>query len=411
MDQPTLQLTCDAMRDAIGTTSRGGSLIVRDGKIAQVLNPPPDLPPNSPVPPKSSLPTRHIKGLLMPAMVNVHAHLDLTSIGSVPYTGDFMSWGALVMDHRATQADDGPASVAAGVIQSRQAGVGYIGDIAGSVDAALALAQSGMPATSFLECFGSGERQAAGIARLHEQLQSLKEHESDTWQLGVQPHAPYSAGLKVYSAAVQTARRVCTHLAEMPEEIQFVRDAAGPIADRLKNWGKWDDTIKPTGLHPINWLASLLKQSPWLLAHCNYVDDNHIAVLQRVGASIAYCPIASDYFGHKGHRYRDMIAVGINVCLGTDSILCQPSDEPQPMSILAQMRHLYQRDQTDPQTLLAMATLNGAVALGFSPKKTTLAPGAPARFMVVPFDTDNPADPLTQVLQNRYPVSLLDLTH
>lgn len=403
MDPSSVLLTCDAMRDALGPTILGSGLIIRDGKIAPSLD--------RPKSPKSQLPTRHIKGLLMPVMVNAHAHLDLTSIGPVPYTGNFLSWGALIMDHRRTKADDASASVAAGLALSREAGVGYIGDIAGSVQAALALATSSMPGTSYVECFGTGQQQAAGIQRLHEQLQALAEHVSPSWRLGAQPHAPYSAGLKVYTAAVDAARPVCTHLAELQEEIQYVRDAAGPLVDLLKSWGKWDDTIKPTGLHPINWLASQLKRSPWLLAHCNYVGDDHITILKRVSASVAYCPIASDYFGHRNHRYRDMIDAGVNVCLGTDSILCQPSSEPQPMSILAQMRYLYQRDKTRPETLLDMATLNGAVALGISPKKTTLAPGSPARFMVVPFDPYSPVDPLTQVLENHYPVSLLDLTH
>lgn len=398
MAKQPVQLTCDALRDAAGTNLRGGSVIVRDGCVVEVRGQP-----------DADLPTRRIEGLLMPAMVNAHAHLDLTSMGPQPYTGDFMSWGTMVMEHR-QKVTDTAASVALGVRMSRDAGVGVVGDVAGEAEAAAALAQSGMTGVSFLECFGHGLRQDASIERIHEQLQSLSAHETDAWRVGAQPHAPYSAGLRVYGAAAQTGRPVCTHLAEMREELQFVRDAAGPIADRLKSWGKWDDTIAPTNLHPVDWLAPRLQQAPWLLAHCNYVDDDHIALLARCGASVVYCPVASEYFGHEGHRYRDMLGAGINVCLGADSILCQPPDETQPMSILAPMRRLYERDATSPDILLAMATVNGAKALRRDADEATLLPGAPARFAVVPFDTDNDADPLTQVLASRYPVGLLDLT-
>ncbi len=99
--------------------------------------------------------------------------------------------------------------------------------------------------------------------------------------------------------------------------------------------------------------------------------------------SIAYCPIASEYFGHRGHRYRELLARGVNVCLGTDSMLCQPPDEPQPHGILAQMRRLLERDDVAPGLLLAMATVNGAKALGLPAGTATLRPGAEAVMQVL----------------------------
>ena len=74
---------------------------------------------------------------------------------------------------------------------------------------------------------------------------------------------------------------------------------------------------------------------------------------------MAYCPIASAYFGHRGHRYRDMLDAGVNVCFGTDSILCQPPDEAEPLGILPQIRFLRRRDGVDSEVLLHMATLAG----------------------------------------------------
>src|SRR5690606_17270088 len=129
--------------------------------------------------------------------------------------------------------------------------------------------------------------------------------------------------------------------------------------------------------HPIDRLAPRLREQPWLLAHCNEVQDTHITLLAECGASVAYCPIASEYFGHphRGvHRYRDMLDADVNVCLGTDSIVCQPAGEPQPLGIFAQMRRLHRRDGTDPATLLAMATINGIKALDLLEKNATFHP-------------------------------------
>jgi cytosine/adenosine deaminase-related metal-dependent hydrolase len=117
-------------------------------------------------------------------------------------------------------------------------------------------------------------------------------------------------------------------------------------------------------------MAEVLGAAPFLVAHVNDCDDAAIRTLARTGTSVAYCPRASAYFGaerHFGpHRYRDMLGAGINVALGTDSIVNLPESAvgAAGMSILDEMRFLYRRDGTDPRVLLGMGTVNGARALG-----------------------------------------------
>ena len=55
-------------------------------------------------------------------------------------------------------------------------------------------------------------------------------------------------------------------------------------------------------------------------------------------------------------------------------------------------------------TLLKMATVNGLAALGLDPAQVVLEPGPPAMLIGVPFDPADPAEALTQVLENDYPV-------
>ena len=115
--------------------------------------------------------------------------------------------------------------------------------------------------------------------------------------------------------------------------------------------------------------------------------------------SIAYCPRASAYFRHVDHAYSRMIREGINVTLGTDSILCLDEIADERLSILDEMSLLYRRDRTDPGTLIALATINGARALGFDPSLVTLEPGPTLGLLAVPFDAgDQTASPIEQVL-------------
>ena len=414
------------VRDAAGVAARPGAVAVRRGRVvragrfedmswwvrrkARVVD----------------LPDR----LLMPALVNAHTHLDLTGMGPRRLEGGFADWLRGVIEGRPTRATDVASAVREGLRLSLESGVGRVGDVAGSVSAIearlSAKAPLRLPGVTYLESLGLGPDQLERFKAAAEAVDALPFETPVPGRnrgvvLGLAPHAPYSTGKQVYTAAALMGHRrifrLSTHLAESPEELQFVRDATGPLAELLKAMDRWGPWIQPRGKHPIDLLAPELKRARWLLAHCNQVEDRHIALLAKSGSSVAYCPVASDYFGFTGegagqarHRYRDMLEAGINVCLGTDSIVCQPPDEPQPLGILPQMRRLYQRDETDPQVLLAMATTRGMLALELQESDATLSKGAPALFCSVAVDPDAGDDPLVQALRGDAVASTLDAT-
>ena len=347
--------------------------------------------------------------LLLPGFINAHSHLQLTTIGPQPYTGDFVSWIEMLRRHW-----PGPGkpfekvpdeawfveAVRRGARQSIAAGVQAVGDIVRFDRESTARRECGLGGVSFVELFGHGPPfDASALERLAQPAD------------GFQPHAPYSAGPALYEAATRSGRPVSTHLAETPEEQAFVATGEGPFLDLLRAPPpKWLDAFAANfgaGLSPVRWMESYLRRAPWLLAHCNYVSDDDLALLAETRASVAYCPLASEYFGHHisgpGHRYREMLEAGINVCLGTDSIVCQPSAaiEPQPLGILPQMRRLYLRDQTESRLLLRMATANGRQALGLDDAVTRLA--------CVGIDPEDGTDALEQALRRRGRVRAIEL--
>jgi cytosine/adenosine deaminase-related metal-dependent hydrolase len=130
-----------------------------------------------------------------------------------------------------------------------------------------------------------------------------------------------------------------------------------------------------------------MTDGPVLLVHCNEVSDLELDILAGAQASIAYCPRSSEYFGAQRrfgpHRYAEMLKRGINVALGTDSIVNLPpgADGAAPaISTLDEIRFLYVRDGDSgglvfPRALLAMATINAARALGLDADRFTMAPG------------------------------------
>jgi cytosine/adenosine deaminase-related metal-dependent hydrolase len=295
-------------------------------------------------------------------------------------------------------------------------GVTHVANIAHHPDLDAATRAAGLQGITFVELIGHAPSPPASDRPAHALLRDVARHPSP--HLGLQPHAPYSAGPALYGTACRIDLPLTTHLAENPEELAFVASATGPFRDLLERIGKWHPAIASAyaaGQTPVQWMLPHLRRRPWLLAHANYLTDADLDALAalpprdddpRPPVSVAYCPIASDYFGHRDHRYRDLLAAGVNVCLGTDSIVCQPPPEDshekwQPYAMLNQMRHLHRRDATDPATLMRMATTHAATALGLTGLDFTRP------YASVPIDPDDPADPLTQALRTSAPLTPL----
>jgi cytosine/adenosine deaminase-related metal-dependent hydrolase len=351
--------------------------------------------------------------LLLPGLVNAHVHLELTDIGPRPYGGDFVSWVREVIRQRPGDAAAAGRSIRHGAARAAAAGVEAIGDIGGPAwtDGLVerAMEEHGLAGVAFREFLGRGEDQSAEHGERLGQLGSSPAPMARI-TVGLQPHAPYSTPLEVYrwlgEAAEKAELPLCTHLAETREEAVFIAEAAGPFRQFLDERGVSSPQLTRSclgeGLSPVGWLAEHggLGRGRWLLAHGNYVSDADIETLAGAEASVAYCPLASEYFGHHGHRYREMLEAGVNVCLGSDSIICQPPNEVQPLGILAPMRRLYRRDGECPSCLLRMATEHGRRALALNDEVTRLA--------AVGFDPTSEVTPLRQIMQHDRPAQAID---
>ena len=123
-------------------------------------------------------------------------------------------------------------------------------------------------------------------------------------------------------------------------------------------------------------------------AHLNYITEHHVALLAESQITVAYCPRSSAYFGHKHHRIQEMLAAGVSVALGTDSLICL--DTPDRISVLDEMRLLFRRGGIDSSTLIAMATINGARALGEDQSILTLETGMVAGLIAIETTMETP---------------------
>lgn len=323
-----------------------------------------------------------IDRVVTPSFVNTHTHMDLSGVGLAPAMDSFVQWVEEVVLPIRRDIDAIEEYVQKGVALSIVGGSLIIGDIAGTQFAAELVESSALLSHSFVELLGLGQRQKMAIEKLKGIPSSF----------GVSPHAPFSCGKEVYRACFKSGRRVATHLSETLEEIDSVKDFQGPLVDHAVRIGSWDETVESWNEHPIDAVLQVAGNKQFLAAHLNYVEDYHLPMLAASNMTVVYCPRASHYFGHKNHRWKEMLEVGINVALGTDSLLCL--DTPDRISVIDEMRYLYTENQADPIQLLTMGTINGAAGLGFDPNLVTLNTGETAGLLA--FDSSG-NDPLIDI--------------
>jgi cytosine/adenosine deaminase-related metal-dependent hydrolase len=305
--------------------------------------------------------------ILMPGLVNCHTHLELTALsGRLSSALPFVDWlAALEAECPRWTAEDFRASAESGAGMVLESGTTLVGDVTASGESRSVLRSKRIRKVVFQEAVALEPEMAADAAACAERR--LGEDEPDHWYVGgLSPHAPFSVSPRLYrelaALALRRAIPLATHAAETGEELQFLESGTGRLRELLESLGMLPSGWAPPKLHPIHYLEVLgfLEAAP-LLIHCNHLDADSMAVIQKKRCSIAYCPRSHARFGNEDHPVRQCLDLGINVALGTGSAAGSAS-----LSILDEMRFLrQQRKDLKVEEIFRMATLNGAAALNF----------------------------------------------
>jgi len=322
--------------------------------------------------------------VLLPGLINAHSHLDLSALkGLIPYRGSFIDWIVRLVAARDDAAGDLAETIADACRQSLSAGVTTIGDISSKNRTWRYVAQQPIRKTCFAEVTSVGGSPAQSREYLANCI--IETRPDELLRLGLSPHAPYSTGPEIYELTARLAAQhnlsLTTHLAETAAEDEFLQQAAGPWRDLLDTLGAWPGSFECPHTSPIKYLLNLdLADQPFILAHVNYADNDDLAALAAAAHSVVYCPRSHAFFQHPPHPWQKMLEMGINVCLGTDSLASNSS-----LSILDELRFLHQRfAECRPRTLLQMATLNAARALNWQDEIGSIAPNKSADLIAVP---------------------------
>jgi aminodeoxyfutalosine deaminase len=305
--------------------------------------------------------------IILPGLVNAHAHLELTCLqGNIDHNSSFTGWlSSLMARRRSLTREDYLASVTRGARMCLAAGTTLVGDISAAGHSWEALKPEKLrkvvfeEVTSFLP-----EKAPEAVSALKARLDRVQPDCRLT--ASASPHAPYSVSPELFRAVAELMRerdgRPAIHVAETKQELQLLQHGSGEFRQFLSSLGVLPEGWVPPGLSPVTYLEGLgILERPALLIHANYLDDESISRILSRSCSIVYCPRSHHYFGHDPHPVRRLLDIGVNVALGTDSLASNDS-----LSILDEIRFLFRnRKDLKCDEIIRMATLNGAVALDF----------------------------------------------
>jgi 5-methylthioadenosine/S-adenosylhomocysteine deaminase len=324
--------------------------------------------------------TRYADAAILPGFVNAHSHLEYAVYaGFGDALTDFAEWIRLHTERKWRIGWEEYVDIARlGTAQLLASGVTTVGDCSYSGAAAVAAAELGLRGIVYLEVFGSDP--AESMAHFRALRERVAPFESDRVRLGVSPHAPYSVSASVYRACAELELPVATHISESESEVRYLEDGGGA-------WAAIPWLVEPIGTTGTRLLAREGLLGPNVLAaHCVVVDDEEIQILAEHDVAVAHCPRSNAFVGCGIARLRELREAGLRVGLGTDGVSSTPShdffDELRAAVMFSRARER-RPDGLTATTVLELATLGSARALGLDGEVGSLVPGKRADVAVV----------------------------
>jgi aminodeoxyfutalosine deaminase len=350
--------------------------------------------------------------ILLPGLVNAHCHLDYTAMaGELPPPRRFTDWLKLITTSKSGLTYSHFAqSWLNGAAMLTRTGTTTVGDVE-MVPELLPEVWTATPlrVISFVEMTGVKSRRPAAEI-LHDAMEFARLLSHERCRIGLSPHAPYSTEPELLRLSAQASRkhdlRMVTHVAESDQEFEMFMHGRGEMFEWLAR-SKRD--MSDCGLgSPVQHLERNGALTQYLLAvHVNYLAPGDAALLGKRKVHVVHCPRSHAYFKHRAFPYDELNAARVNICLGTDSLVSVVKSPKRPVTLnmFDEMRELANRmPSLSPQTIVRMATANGAHALGMRGMVGELSPNASADLIAIPYKGDL-TNVFEAIVQHTGPVS------
>lgn len=346
-------------------------------------------------PPEGCKVIDHGPGVLMPALVNTHTHLELSALkGRLPLDQGFQVWVEALIELRAALSDDElRQGVADGIAELRISGCAAAGEISSLGMSRDLFRSSALMGVWFHEFLGADVDPS--------ELPNIQPVVDGMAGVAVAGHAPHTTSSVLLTKLKKITRQkesvFSIHIAESGDEIEFLQTGKGKWADFLRSRGidfsDWGLPY-PSPLHYIDQLG--LVDEHTILVHLLRASRGAFERIAEKGAWVCLCPRSNQNLHQRLPDVEAMRRAGVKLCLGTDSLASVDS-----LRLLDEMAFLHRAfPSLPPDMILSMATINGARALGIDRYIGSLEPGKQGRMVYLELEAERD-DRLMEMIVNR----------
>ena len=156
--------------------------------------------------------------------------------------------------------------------------------------------------------------------------------------------------------------------------------------------GENDQITNEHGVSPVQHLNNLgILDKSTLLVHSVWVDEADIDIIKKSGAAVSHCPESNMKLASGIAPVNEFLKAGITTGLGTDG--CASNNNLDMFSEMDSAAKLQKVNTLDPSaadalSVLRMATINGACAIGMGSETGSLEVGKKADLIII--DTNKP---------------------
>ncbi|MDX9787355.1 MAG: amidohydrolase family protein [Desulfobacterales bacterium] len=332
----------------------------------------------------------HGPGVLAPALVNAHTHLELGALrNKISYHQAFSKWVATLLEKRTALSNEQiMAGIQCGIDELKQSGCAVIGDISSLGYSRRPLANSHLSGIYFREFLGN---------LIPEPTDFLSA--TGTLRNSLAGHAPHTTSPNLLKAIKKATRKkglpMSIHLSESGDELTFILSAGGDWADFLFQRGIDFSTWGLPCATPVVHLDRLgILDNKTVAVHLLQARQKDFDLLAKHGVNICVCPRSNFNLHGKLPDISGMLSTGLNVCFGTDSLASVST-----LSVWDEMKLVaINYPSISPQEIFAMATVNGARALGFETQFGMLKQGMFPAMLYLPVNASNPSTLLEKMV-------------
>lgn len=297
--------------------------------------------------------------LMMPALYNAHAHAPMTLLRGYAENLPLDRWlneKCWPFEAKITPEDNYWATLLACAEMARYGVVSFSDMYYSTPDRARAVEQSGLKANLCEGLLAFEEKPYSEYpicAQNEEYVRTLHNSANGRIKIDYNIHAEYTSNELVCRDIIEILRenglRLHLHLSETEKEVQECRE-------------------RHNGMSPVQYFESIgAFDVPVTAAHCVWVDDADLDILQAHNVFIANNPVSNMKLGSGFAPIPKMLARNMNVCVGSDGMAS--NNNHNLFGDLYVMSLIYKGSTLDPAVVepaqvLKAATITGAMSQG-----------------------------------------------